>query len=53
MPEPKIPINVRLSPQTHKGLERLRKRKGVTFQALAEQAFTELLARENAEKSAA
>lgn len=46
MPEPKISVNVRLSPQIHKGVKRLADKPGASFQAIVERALKELLERE-------
>ena len=46
MPEPKISINVRLSPKIHRDVKRLAEKPGNSFQAIVERALQELLERE-------
>ena len=48
MSEPRIPINIRITVQTHKALTKLKQRSGATYQELVERAINELAEREKA-----
>ena len=48
MPKPKISINVRVSPQLHRGIKKLAEKNEESFQAVVDRALQELLEREKA-----